>query len=107
MNEIIIGGICLIFCFIIGIFLTQKKSDILSCLANFVIYGKNQNKSDEDIKKAIGNMLDIMLKGHHDFEQDPKAAYEKLRQNTQQTEEMKALIKANKKLIKKTKKSIN
>lgn len=99
------GGICLIFGFIIDL-LAAKKTDILSCLADFVVYGKQHYKSDEAICKGIDTMLDIMLKGYNDLEQNPKATYEKLRQEKQETEEMKALIKAYQKLIKKTKNSI-
>jgi hypothetical protein len=103
-------GIGLIVGFVVGLFaslMLKKSSDIISCLADFVIYGKKLGKSDEDVYQSIKNMLDIMLKGYSDFEQDPDVAQQKLRDEQQQTKEMKALIKAYNKLTKKSNQIIN
>jgi len=103
-HVLLIGGVCLIFGFTIGM-LAKKKNDILSCLAEFVVYGKQHQKSDEDIHKSLDKITDIMLNGYKNLQQDPKAAYKKLRDDKNQTKEMKALIKAGNKLIKKNKKN--
>jgi hypothetical protein len=103
-HVLIIGGICLVVGFTIGM-LAKKKNDILSCLADFIIFAKQQKKTDEEIHKSIDKITDVMLNGYKDLQQDPKAAYKKLRDDENQTKEMKALIKAGNKLIKKNKKN--
>lgn len=103
-------GIGLIVGFIMGLLVSlmlKKKNDILSCLVKFVIYSKKIGKSNEVIQLGIKNMLDIMLKGYDDFEQDPVAMQQKLRDEKNQTKEMKAMIIACNKMIKKSNKIIN
>ena len=96
---IIVGCICLIIGFIIGMLLSNKKNDFVTSLAEFIIFAKQQNKPDELINKVIKNLSDLMLKGYHDFTNDPKAANASLQQDQKDLKDKKALIKSMQKTI--------
>ena len=96
---IIVGCICLIIGFIIGMLLSNKKNDFVSSLAEFIIFAKQQNKPDELINKVIKNLSDLMLKGCDDFTNDPKAANARLQQDKKDLKDTKALIRSMQKTI--------
>ncbi|MEI6118170.1 MAG: hypothetical protein WCP92_02755 [bacterium] len=91
---LIVGGICLIIGFAMGILLANKKNDFLSALAEFIVFAKHQNKSDELINKTIKNLIDLMLKGYDNFINDPKAANNALKADKKHIKNQKALIKS-------------
>lgn len=96
---VIVGGVCLIFGFTIGMLLANKKNDFVSSLTEFIIFGKQQNKSDELINQAIKNLTNLMLKGYDDFINDPKAANARLQKDQNDLKEKRALIRSMQKTI--------
>jgi hypothetical protein len=96
---LIVCGVCLIVGFTIGILVANKKNDFVSSLTEFIIFGKQQNKSDELINQAIKNLTDLMLKGYDDFTNDPKAANARLKEDQKNLKDKKALIRSMQKTI--------
>ena len=93
--------VCLFCGFIIGILSNKSKCDFLSSLASLIVYAKKNNISDDKIHQTIKNQTDIMLQGYKDFEKDPEAAKKSIQSDQKNIKEMKALIKAANKTIKK------
>jgi len=96
---VIVGGICLFIGFSIGILLLNKKNDFVSSLIEFIIFGKQQNKSDEVVHKAINDLTDLVLKGYDEFQKDGKAANVRLQQDQKDLKNKKAMIKSMQKAI--------
>jgi len=101
---LIIGGICLIVGLLVGILLARKRSDFVSSLVGFIIFGKQQNKSSETIRLSVINLTDLLLKGYDNFEKDEKTANANLKRDQKDLKNKKALIKAMQKTINKANK---
>lgn len=98
-QSVIIGGICLIIGFAIGIIFSNKKNDFISALAEFIVFAKQQNKSDELINTIIKNLTDLMLKGYDNFVNNSKAANAVLKSDQKNIKDQKALIKSMQKIL--------
>jgi ElaB/YqjD/DUF883 family membrane-anchored ribosome-binding protein len=104
MNYLVLVyvGIGLIFGFILGMLLTKKRVDFLDSLTGFIIFAKQENKTDDDIRGIVKYLTDILLAGYKNAKENPEAANENLKKSKKDLKEQKALIKAMQKTIDKS-----
>ncbi len=92
-------GIGLIFGFILGMLLTKKRSDILYSLNEFIIYGKQNGRSNEQINQTIKYLTDLLVTGYDNYAKNPEATNENIKRDKRDLKDKKALIAAMQKTI--------
>ena len=92
-------GIGLVAGFILGMLLTKKRVDFLASLIEFIIYAKQNGKSDEKIHQTIKYLTDMLVKGYDNFKENPEAANESFEKSKKDLKDKKALIAAMQKTI--------